>query len=71
MTCTVFEIFEMLSLEGFSGGAHFRDPAQIYEIDDITQLLSLLKCPTSTYYEPYSLAYLNLVDLEPNQTCIN
>ena len=35
VTCTVSEIFERLSLGDFSRGAHFRDSAQIYEIDDI------------------------------------
>ena len=37
VTCAVFEIFERFSLEEFSREAHFRDPAQIYEIDDSTE----------------------------------
>ena len=53
VTCTVFKIFERLSLREFSRGAHFRDSAQIYEIDDTPSSdpeMSAARCLESALY---------------------
>ena len=43
VTCTVFEIFERLSLREFSRETHFRNSTQIYEIDDNQKDLYILQ----------------------------